>query len=80
MLRQILRHRASPLPFPSFFPSYCDVSEARSYFASSIRIGYNAELTLTRSRCVEEEETPFPAGNRTWSSGVLFASLRSRVY
>jgi hypothetical protein len=35
MLRQTLRHRASPLPFP-FSPSYCDVSEARSYFASTI--------------------------------------------
>jgi hypothetical protein len=24
MLRQNLRRRASPLPFPSFFPSYCE--------------------------------------------------------
>jgi hypothetical protein len=33
---QTVGRRALPLPFPSFFPSYCDVSEARSYFASTI--------------------------------------------
>jgi hypothetical protein len=36
MLKQTLRGRASPLPFPSFFPSYCDVSQARSYFSSTM--------------------------------------------
>jgi hypothetical protein len=38
MLRQTLRHRAPPLPFPSSFRSYCDVSQALSYFASAINI------------------------------------------
>jgi hypothetical protein len=37
MLRQTLGHRAPPLPFLSFFPAYCDVSQALSYFASTIR-------------------------------------------
>jgi hypothetical protein len=36
MLRQTVGHRAPPLPFPSFLPSYCDVSQALSYFASTI--------------------------------------------
>jgi hypothetical protein len=36
MFRQTLRRRVSPLPFPSFSPSYCDVSQARSYFASTV--------------------------------------------
>jgi hypothetical protein len=35
MLRQNLRRRAFLLPFPSIFPSYCDVSQAPSYFAST---------------------------------------------
>jgi hypothetical protein len=38
MLRQTPRRRASPLPFPSFFPFYCDVSQARSYLAPTIYI------------------------------------------
>jgi hypothetical protein len=38
MLRQTIDNRAPPLLFPSFLPSYCDVSEARSYFASSIKV------------------------------------------
>jgi hypothetical protein len=38
MLRQTLRHRAFPLPFPSFLPSYCDVFQARSYSASAMNM------------------------------------------
>jgi len=38
MLRQTVDNRAPLLLFPSFSPSYCDVSEARSYFASTILI------------------------------------------
>jgi hypothetical protein len=38
MLRQTVGHRAHPLLFPSFSPSYCEVSQARSYFASAIMI------------------------------------------
>jgi hypothetical protein len=38
MLRQTVGRRASPLPFSFFFPSYCDVSEARSYFASTVSL------------------------------------------
>jgi hypothetical protein len=45
MLRQTLRHRASPLPFPYFFPSYCDVSEARSYFMSTVPTAMTASNT-----------------------------------
>jgi hypothetical protein len=37
MLRQTLGHRA-PLPFPSFSLYYCDVSQALSYFASTINL------------------------------------------
>jgi len=36
MLRQILRRRASPLALSIIFSPYCDVSQARSYFASTI--------------------------------------------
>jgi hypothetical protein len=35
-LRQTVGHRAPLWLFPSFFPSYCDVSQALSYFASTI--------------------------------------------
>jgi hypothetical protein len=37
ILRQTFRSRASPLP--SVYPSYCDVSQARSHFASTISGG-----------------------------------------
>jgi hypothetical protein len=33
---QTVGHRAPPLFFLSFFPSYCDVSQALSYFVSTI--------------------------------------------
>jgi hypothetical protein len=36
MLRQTVGHCAPLLPFPSVFSSYCDVSETRCYFASTI--------------------------------------------
>jgi hypothetical protein len=49
MPRQALRRRASPLTLLSFPHSYCDVSEARSYFASSTR-----RLFLSATKiCVE---------------------------
>jgi hypothetical protein len=35
MLRQTLCRLASPCPFYRPFPSYCDVSQARIYFAST---------------------------------------------
>jgi hypothetical protein len=41
VLRQTVGHRASPLLFPSFSPSYCDVSEAISYFASTILLSHS---------------------------------------
>jgi hypothetical protein len=60
MLRQTLGRRAPLLPFPSLFPSYCDVSEARSYFASIVGD--------QKIRGVEGEEacavkTIFPSGS-----------------
>jgi hypothetical protein len=49
MLRQTVRRRASPLYFPYFSPSYCDVSQARSYFASTITTETNTvHLALLR--------------------------------
>jgi hypothetical protein len=38
MLRQTVDNRAPLLLFPSFSPSYCDVSYALSYFAFTIVI------------------------------------------
>jgi hypothetical protein len=38
MLRQTVGSRVPPLLFPSFFPSYCDISQALSYFASTIHL------------------------------------------
>jgi hypothetical protein len=48
MLRQTFRRRASPLTFLSFSHSYCDVSEVRCYFASTIRL-----ILSATKRCVE---------------------------
>jgi hypothetical protein len=50
MLRQTLR--VSPLPFPSFFPSYCDVPDARSLFyvhynSCPLRVTWPVHLIFT---------------------------------
>jgi hypothetical protein len=42
MLRQTVDNRAPLLLFASFFPSYCDVSLALSYFVSTIKSTHNA--------------------------------------
>jgi hypothetical protein len=48
MLRQTVRHLASPLPFPCFSQSYCDVSQVRSYFASTIHVTTFLYVSPTR--------------------------------
>jgi hypothetical protein len=48
MLRQTVGRRALPLLFPSFFSSYCDVSQARSYFASTINMCFPKHVMRVR--------------------------------
>jgi hypothetical protein len=76
MLRQTFGRRASPLPFPSFFSSSSDVSEARSYFASTIHRGVRRPgrmYTLSCSRFVQTKN------NESQKPASLILLTQSRV-
>jgi hypothetical protein len=73
MLRQTDDNRAPLLLFPYIFPSYCDVSRALSYFASTIR---NKNLQHTKRKIA----TKFWKKKSTGSVQTVPPGQPGRVY
>jgi hypothetical protein len=80
-LRQTLRRRAAPFPFPSFFPSYCDVSQARSYFASTIQAAQQRKVTwsVNSGYVLEASATLNVHSSGGLVSELAFCRLLSRI-